>query len=90
MPVWANLLFFLLLLFKYRNVSRKGFIGAIGNVIVSGRELKEFNASHNVRSGFILPVCFAKFSLSCQAFNKLLHSISLNSSSGNFWDDTNA
>ena len=59
MPVWANLLFFILLLFKYRNVSRKGFIGAIGNVIVSGRELKEFNASHNVRSGFILPVCFA-------------------------------
>ena len=61
MPVWANLLFFLLLLFKYRNVSRKGFIGAIGNVIVSGHtgELKEFNASDNVRSGFILPVCFA-------------------------------
>ena len=62
MPILANLLFFLHLLFKYRNVSRKGFIGAIGNVRVRGHsgELKEFNEFDNVRSGFILPVCFVK------------------------------
>ena len=45
-------------LLKFRNITIKGFTGAIGKAKVRGVvDLMGINSFNNARSGFILPVC---------------------------------